>query len=771
MFHIAKLKGDIMRNVMINEAESIFETYWDWGESYPEHQKYNALDKYQIKKDENARVEVIWCGVAVYLNCKGEGDVTKVSMARHCDFDITYFDVFRFFGIIPKDILFRINCVIDGEKKTVIEQYGKGECGEYDGRISGEKITEFELEFEFSKRGNSSATLKWLGFSNLERQMEMESRKSPYDAEWEGCFEENPEIKPLTGIYFDEEELKELRKKVEKEPYFTMMQKLRAQAEEDMKLEPEKDIGTYIGIMDKRWRRERDRIDKKQDIVRPMERLAFVGIIDGNMEMLKMACRMVLSISHYTYWCESIMGVFPGATWHHRSFSEEMICVACCKVLEWAGSLLTWHGKNIVYDAIIMKGMPRIQADIKTVDYIWYMNQGVIFDSSWILTLIFLQKRYPRYAYDLGYAEKSLIEMWENYCDKDGGVAEGPHYWHYTISNTINSIRMLAKYHNKTLAEYAPESIKRSSKYALCMLSDINQKTEVIPINDAHTGVSYSAAVSAFFAELTDDRRWDYSFAIAIQKAVPAQELIIFGKEFDEIPEFKLEEEYINLEYSGHTSLRRYDENVGFTRLFIQNQPILFSHTHQDKGSFVLEAASKPVLIDRGVCDYSNSYILTIGMPDQHNLLIPEREGFPYKQHKSDVKYSGKLIESSFEGNVFKYSVDLSNVWEEDVFEKNIRSFFSDNAKIFIVTDEVVCKDKTALSFRLNTYGDISEENGVYIIDCDGVKLKVEPINWKPEKAVYGGFGVDSEMRTVNQLALYVNPVKEIRLETKLEIL
>ena len=65
MFHIAKLKGDIMRNVMINEAESIFETYWDWGESYPEHQKYNALDKYQIKKDENARVEVIWCGVAV----------------------------------------------------------------------------------------------------------------------------------------------------------------------------------------------------------------------------------------------------------------------------------------------------------------------------------------------------------------------------------------------------------------------------------------------------------------------------------------------------------------------------------------------------------------------------------------------------------------------------------------------------------------------------------------------------------------------------------
>ena len=49
--------------------------------------------------------------------------------------------------------------------------------------------------------------MKWLGLSNWERQQEMEARKSPYDAEWEGCFEENPEIKPLTGIYFNDEEL------------------------------------------------------------------------------------------------------------------------------------------------------------------------------------------------------------------------------------------------------------------------------------------------------------------------------------------------------------------------------------------------------------------------------------------------------------------------------------------------------------------------------------------------------------------------------------
>ena len=32
-----------MRNIRINEAESIFEVYWDCGDSYPDHHKYIVL--------------------------------------------------------------------------------------------------------------------------------------------------------------------------------------------------------------------------------------------------------------------------------------------------------------------------------------------------------------------------------------------------------------------------------------------------------------------------------------------------------------------------------------------------------------------------------------------------------------------------------------------------------------------------------------------------------------------------------------------------------
>ena len=131
----------------------------------------------------------------------------------------------------------------------------------------------------------------------------------------------------MLGIYFDEDELPALRKKLTDPLYASAMKTLRQEAEEAMKLEPEADIQTYIGSSDHRWIRNRDWNRPVLNLA--MEKLAFVGILDENIPMLKMACRMALSVAHSQYWCESFMGVFPGATWHHRSFTEEVLLKAC----------------------------------------------------------------------------------------------------------------------------------------------------------------------------------------------------------------------------------------------------------------------------------------------------------------------------------------------------------------------------------------------------------------------------------------------------------
>ena len=67
-----------------------------------------------------------------------------------------------------------------------------------------------------------------------------------------------------------------------------------------------------------------------------IENLAFVGLVENDLEMMRMAVRHALSVCHCEYWCESAMGVLPGATWHHRSFTENMYCKVISLVLDCA---------------------------------------------------------------------------------------------------------------------------------------------------------------------------------------------------------------------------------------------------------------------------------------------------------------------------------------------------------------------------------------------------------------------------------------------------
>ena len=139
-----------------------------------------------------------------------------------------------------------------------------------------------------------------------------------------------------------------------------------------MQDEPEAYIGEYVPYINPVFVRDRDKT--RVEYCKFMEDIAFVGLVEQDEAMMRMACRMALSLCCCTNWCEGVMGAFPGTTWHHRSFTEERIGVGCLKVLDWAGGMLTWHGRNLIYDSIIMKSLPRLDADVKTMDYIWNMN-------------------------------------------------------------------------------------------------------------------------------------------------------------------------------------------------------------------------------------------------------------------------------------------------------------------------------------------------------------------------------------------------------------
>lgn len=759
-----------MRNVEINMAQSIFEPFWDGGESYPGHKKYSVLSQYKITNQNgcDATIETIWYAVQVRIKSATDSNPWCVSMERDCKLDIHGYDILRIFASIPSEMKIRLICTIDGTENTIIDTVGKG-SDEYDGKIEGSFITHIKLEFACTNSESCTGLLFWMGLTNSIKQAEMTAKQSPYTPDWEGCFEEIYEIKPELGLYFDEKELEALRKKLSASPYKASMDDLRKQANEHMKIVPENLIGTYLPSNNPRFVSSRD---LKADLIRPMELLAFVGIIDNNAHMLKMACRMALSVSHCVNWCTSVIEAFPGATWHHRSFIESACSVACVKVLDWAGTMLTWHGKNIIYDAIIMKGLPRIDADIKTMDYIWNMNQGLVFSCGLITILLALSKRHPRYTGRLLEAEKDILKMWENYIFKDGGSAEGPGYWQYTYVSMLTSMILLARYYKKDLKDYVPDSIIKSGNYVLCMLSDQNNGLNVLPINDTNIHSKVTPIVCASFVNMSDDPKWKKLLKSSIGESLDVYyvEFFILAPTFLEDAEpIADKDSFISLPYTGQTSLRRVTDNVGIIHLHMQSGPILFGHSHQDKGEVILEVNKKPILIDRGTCDYSITYP-QIAQSSFHNLLVPVKNGVPYSQHTKDESRSGKILEDKFDNGILLYSSDNANVWMDGIFKKNIRRICSYSPYVYIINDDVVYSEETASCFILNTYGKISKSENHAVIVQDDIQITVYTPNWTPKLIEYGEQGFDGELKAVNQLRMYTDKQLSHNLITVIEV-
>ena len=752
-----------MNNIKINNAETIFEPFWDSGESYPEHFKYSRLTPYEIIADKNSKADVIWSGVRVIV-----GSNETLTLKRKCRLDISQYDIFRMFAAVSNAIKIKICCIIDDKKTEVLTEQGRGSAGEYEGTVNGKLITGIEISFTNETENSSQATLSWLGLSNSVLQKQMENEKSSFSKEWEGCFAQEVNPEPTIGILFDKSGLEEIREKVKKEPFLSIFNELKKRAESHMCDEPEDYIGEYVPYINPVFVRDRDK--NRVEYCKFMEDIAFVGLVENDTNMLKMACRMALSLSCCTNWCEGVMGAFPGTTWHHRSFTEERIGVGCMKVLDWAGSMLTWHGKNIIYDAIIMKALPRLDADIKTMDYIWHMNQGVFFAGGLITILIGLSKRYPRYSSRLDEAEKDLISIWKNYVADDGGCAEGPSYWMDSFRSMIINMYMLSKHRNKTLKEYLPEVIKKSENFAICMLSDINDGFSFLPINDTSGFGSYHPLVPAFFMQISENPLWERMLkSKLLTPNLPyGAELIIISNETEENKNNAYDSQFLTLNNVGHTMIKRKTEEVGTVHMHIIGGGLVtFGHSHSDKGSVILEADGVPLLIDSGVCSYASAEVKQFAEPKKHNLLMPDIEGA--NQRIENSASIGKVLLSRYKDGVFEYSTDLTDAWQEGIFKKNIRSITSNNPLVFEICDDIEYYKKCACVFVLNTYGEITHDNSKFNIQYKGVSLNITPKNWTVKKTVTEQ-GTDGRGTKVNRLMIYTDKACMHNLVTELAI-
>ena len=745
-----------MRLIEINEAEAIFEPFWEGGtsEHTNPHNKYRVLDEYQIEYSSNtiSRIEQAWAFIAINID-KADKNKVASSISRNCNLDTSIYDTFKIFASFPEELLIDVYVTIDGTYEKIGHRIkGHGVTGEYDLPIKGDLITSIKIDF-IPTADYIAGNIGWLGLSDSKRVKYMENRKKYYDKDWIGLFKKKDSVSldVEIGILFGQEELNEVRTKFKKEPFKRAYEDMKKVAQEYMTIDPEPFIGTYVAKTDRRWCRNRDM--DKPEMHEIMEKLSFVGLIEKDYEMLKMGCRYALSAAHCTYWCESIMGVFSGAIWHHRSFTEEIYCKSTAYVLDWAGSLLTPYGKQILRDAITMKGLPRLEADFKCIDYIRAMNQGIVFSGGRVTGLLALVDRFPRYYSNIIEAEQDIIEMINNYIKEDGGTLEGPHYWQYTFSNILPILYMLARYQNKPLSTYT-ELLAKTGNFILAHLSQQDDGTIILPINDAHPGVHLNSNIAYSFYELTKDEIWLKIYSKLLNKGYVSNDIftLVVSPDID-ILDTQIEEKSYFFNTTGQIDIHRKGENLNKVHFHYCSGELYVGHSHQDKGSFILEAEGKTLCPDCGTGYYHDANLKTLCNVNNHNLFIPIYDNGKLA-HQPMACFGGKILKSNLEEDYLTIISDETDAWEKGLVKSCHRKVISPCAEVYLIIDKVELYEAHHMNFLLNSYAPYEDKgDSRFTADFNTCSLNIVPLNWTTKSSNIRKFE-DGEHDEVYQLEM-----------------
>ncbi len=746
-----------MNIIKINSAESIIEAYYDGGESYVGHEKYSVFnDHYRVTIPEGmkATVKQGWMAVDTMIY---SGD-SHLIIERDCDLDVTDFDRVTLCAL-NGNVTVSIILTTDKGEQVALRDYTP-EDKEFGGSFEGSRLTKIRFEVALKDKNNSGdLNLLWLALANSER-LAFEEKGSGYSfsPEWDGCFKENYEIGPEIGIYFGKDELPAFKEKIKKAPFDKIYQSIKEEVYSNINSEPETLIEEYLINFNKFVCRVGH---MHTCICEGLQNIALVAVIEEDRELVRLAGRILLSIAVTPHWCESFMGNLPSVTWHHRAFLEGLAAKRCAIALDLIGSSLTWHAKNLICDAIIQKGLPRVEADMFTMEYVRTCNQGVVFNNDRIFAYIALADRYPRYERMIDIAEDDFNEMVDIYYEDDGGSLEGPSYWSYTTENVVEAAIVLARYRKKTLQEFTSPRLKKVGDYVMAMLCRRPEGFRFMLLNDSYDYGQFSCHSLYFLYKLSGNKFLGSLVSEMLKKGGGLETLLLIDED-PCIDSMEFPEGLISLDTSGFATFRTRLQNGELLQLHITDGKANFSHFHEDKGQIVMHVGDEELLCDRG-------NVSALGRkPISHNMFVPESEGFPYSQLANES--DGRVLYSKYDNGVLEYKTDLTGTWEKGIFENITREINSHKPEEYIITDSAVCQKDTPMSIRFHSVYPIEKQGDSFVITSPKTKLYITPVDYAADNFVIKEDGINRINETVNQLIIYLDKAKSYSLKTKLTV-
>ncbi|MEN6577283.1 MAG: heparinase II/III family protein [Phycisphaerales bacterium] len=671
----------LLRPVPINVAEAIIEPFWT-----PD---LSGFAKWRVEPgtDHGLRIRQNWSAVDFEWASKPRTG-PALRMTRDFSVDCSGYDRLLVRLSLPAGCVLRVFARTDKGERTFVSEPAAEKRAEYAVDLDGAaRLDALTLEIEAGSEGSAAGWLRWIGLQNTKLLPQYFAQWDYSGMRWDAYIRSDgftPSFTPRYGIFMTAEELEKLRdeqrRAVEKDgrsPYASL-------AETARDYQPETGIHEFVKSGGSTSAHTRVR-DEAQPKLAGSTDLAVAGLVLRDGDLLRMAARYALCLALSEHWETGFMSVFPGGPWEDRAFRRSYTAEDIATILDLAGEVLTEAGRTYLMRRLAEEGVGPINYVTWRHEYVFHCNQLAYFNTGRMCAYLVLEREWPRVKPYTDLAYRDAIDNLETVIEPDGGTLEGPSYFSPIARENYTVLRFYARARDRNVSELVPDVLKRTSDYAAVVAS--TTADDVIPICDS--GSSFRADSLSILAELMPQSHW---------AAMYGRQLVREGKPPLESPAAALPA-FIALPETGYlASVRMLGGDP--VKIFVMGNKAGAGHTHEDKGSFVLEYAGETFAMDLGICDYDDPIHAIYKHCQRHNMLLPvglSERACPQNPLPFDVKPTGQGDEQAFHA-----SLDATAGWQSH-YKKWVRHWDSPAPDKLVIRDAYELGEGTGVEFYWQT--------------------------------------------------------------------
>jgi hypothetical protein len=705
--HNLKSNNPIYKPIPINTAEAIIEPFWDPGLS--------GLDKWTISPGHDWGLEVKqnWAAVDFEWASRPEKG-PALQMYRDFNVDCSDYDCLLVRMAGPEKSVLRITATTDLGEFVYTSEPAFGNATEHRLDLRGAKlIKKLVLEVVTGAEGSGAGWFYWIGLQNTEQLNHYMSLWDYSQIRWDKHIKKADQIskfRPRYGIFLNATELEELRKQDEQAIKENGQSRYSQQAAPAHSYHPEKGIHEFVDSGGSNRGHGRAR-DQSQARLSGNPDLAIAGLVLRDPESLRMAARYALSLALSEKWDTGFMSHFPTSPWEDRAFRRSYTAQDIAMILDLAGEVFTETGRNYLMRRLAEEGIGPINYVTWRHEYIFHCNQLAYFNTGRMYAYLVLEREWPRVKPYTDLAYQDAVNNLQTVIQPDGGTLEGPGYFNPIARENYKAIKYYARARSLNISELIPDVLKSTANYAAAVASTTAE--DAIAICDS--GSSFRSDTLKILSELMPDSYWTTMY----NKLLLRDSRQPLAQKGPALPAF------ISLPDTGYIASTRYLGNQR-VKLLIMGHKAGADHTHEDKGSFVLEFANQAFAMDLGICEYDDPIHAVYKHCQRHNMLVPV--GMPERSHPQrplpvDVKPTGHGDKTAFHARI-----EATAGWER-YYRKWIRSWDSPSPDKLIIRDEYILARGNAVEFYWQTRLPVTQNKGTVIIKGDKGRatLKVPP--------------------------------------------